>query len=122
MNEKIIVDVRSREEFVMGHVKGTVNIPHYDLEYWQELLKDTDVSVYCNTGHRSELAGAKLRELDIPFTLISPEEAEAMEWTSRPMVCAANHVEIKPEQEAEFMGCGCAGPPRRTTASWARRF
>ncbi|MBE0665574.1 MAG: rhodanese-like domain-containing protein [Candidatus Aminicenantes bacterium] len=29
--KQILIDVRTREEFIMEHIKGAVNIPHYDL-------------------------------------------------------------------------------------------
>lgn len=99
---KTIIDVRTREEFVMGHVKGAINVPHYDLEYWKDFLLGKDIALYCNTGRRTEIASNKLEAFGINHNTISPEEAEAMDWTERPMICAANYVEIKPGQENEF--------------------
>ena len=100
--DEILIDVRTREEFVMGHVKGSINIPHYDLDYWKDLLFDKEVTVYCNTGHRTEIAREKLAKLGMICKTISPEEADSMEWTEKPMICAANYVEIKPGQEDAF--------------------
>jgi rhodanese-related sulfurtransferase len=34
----LIVDVRTREEYVMDHVKGALNIPLFDLEYYLDFL------------------------------------------------------------------------------------
>jgi len=50
--KKIVVDVRTHREFVMEHIQGAVNIPHYDIEFYREPLLDRQVVVYCNTGHR----------------------------------------------------------------------
>lgn len=36
----MIVDVRSREEYVKRHIKGAVNIPLFDLEYYIPFLRD----------------------------------------------------------------------------------
>ncbi|TFG74898.1 MAG: hypothetical protein E4H23_11405 [Chrysiogenales bacterium] len=53
--KQILIDVRTREEFIMEHIKGAVNIPHYDLAYYGELLRDREVVVYCNTGRRTAI-------------------------------------------------------------------
>jgi len=44
--EEIIVDVRTREEFVKEHVKGAINIPLHDMEFYIDFLKDKNVVLY----------------------------------------------------------------------------
>lgn len=66
----IIVDVREVEEIVTGKVKGAKEIPlsimssdtaRFEKEL--ELLpKDKEIIVYCRSGRRSGIVGAKLKE------------------------------------------------------------
>lgn len=65
-----ILDVRRHDEFVTGHVKGAVNIPHTRiLEMTPGAVlsavpnTDATVLVYCGTGKRAGFAGRKLAEL-----------------------------------------------------------
>jgi rhodanese-related sulfurtransferase len=59
----LILDVRSRAEFLRGHVPGAVHVP-----FWRLLLHPripagpTDpIVVYCGHGPRASLAAAALR-------------------------------------------------------------
>lgn len=55
----ILVDVRSRQEYLEGHLNGSVNIPLYELEQGCEYkLKDKDAIIitYCQYGARSKKA------------------------------------------------------------------
>lgn len=38
--EEIIVDVRMREEFVKEHIKGAINIPLYDIDFYVDFLRN----------------------------------------------------------------------------------
>ena len=62
LNEYIILDVRTKEEFQEEHIKGAVNIPNEDIgdEYILDFDLDTCILVYCRSGHRSLNASAKL--------------------------------------------------------------
>lgn len=63
---KIILDVRTPEEFAEGHVPGAINIPHTSVDKKiNELIKlnggkNDSIAVYCRSGHR---AGIALNEL-----------------------------------------------------------
>jgi len=98
----ILIDVRTREEFIKGYVNGAINIPLYGLNLHLDFLKDKNVAIYCTTGRRAMLAGKKLREMGIDISVIPPEEVDEYEWTSRDMVCAANYVLVKPGLEEGF--------------------
>lgn len=58
--DKIIIDVREPYEFMMGHVKGAINIPPSKImagaEKLKEVPKDTELIVYCRTGSRSAVS------------------------------------------------------------------
>ncbi len=55
----IVVDVRTEEEFIQGHIEGAVLIPDYDLDKLAaEMLPDKEATIllYCRSGNRSKLA------------------------------------------------------------------
>ena len=62
LDNYIILDVRTKEEFELGHIKGAVNIPNEDIgdEDILDVKLDTYILVYCRSGHRSLNASAKL--------------------------------------------------------------
>ncbi len=62
MIEKIIIDIRSREEYSKDHIKGAINIALHDLEFNHDFLKNKKVFVYCNSGVRAKLAKKWLRK------------------------------------------------------------
>ncbi|HSQ70759.1 MAG TPA: rhodanese-like domain-containing protein [Steroidobacteraceae bacterium] len=53
----IVLDVRSPEEFVTGHVPGAVNIPFDQVAgRLAEIPKDKDLVLYCRSGRRAGIA------------------------------------------------------------------
>ena len=60
----IIVDVRSRFEFDMGHVPGSKNIPleEISLHLNEFKLQQTPVVLYCRSGNRSGMAVSILKQ------------------------------------------------------------
>lgn len=55
----IIIDVRTREEFSSGYIKGAINIPVQELEKRLKELenhKNKSLIVYCRSGNRSRTA------------------------------------------------------------------
>lgn len=78
---KIILDVRTGEEFAEGHLEGALNINIYDENFDQQLEmleKDQPVFVYCKAGTRSEEAGRHLRRLG--FDQIYDLKGGIMAW------------------------------------------
>jgi rhodanese-related sulfurtransferase len=56
-----VLDVRTSEEFVGGHVPGAVNIPHEQVAArLAEVPKDKDVVLYCRSGRRAAMAAEVL--------------------------------------------------------------
>ena len=59
-NPKIVVlDVRTPEEFAMGHIKGAKNIDIRQSDFYarvDKLTKNVTYLVYCRTNHRSGMA------------------------------------------------------------------
>jgi len=65
--DKIIVDVREPFEFMMGHVKGALNIPPSILmagaKQLQGVPKDAEIILYCRTGSRSSASMIILKQM-----------------------------------------------------------
>lgn len=56
-NRAIIVDVRTKNEFQTGHLKGSINIPVQNLESQLTKLKSDKVIITCcASGSRSSMA------------------------------------------------------------------
>ena len=59
-----LVDVRTAEEYVEGHLPGAINIDWHGEDFMEKveslLPKDRTVMVYCRSGRRSAEAAAKL--------------------------------------------------------------
>jgi hydroxyacylglutathione hydrolase len=61
-NNLQVVDVRKRSEFVEGHVKGALNVPHTRLlERLDEVPESGTLLVHCSAGGRSAVAAALLQ-------------------------------------------------------------
>lgn len=53
----VIVDVRTQGEYLMGHIKGSINIPLGNLRHrMKELKKDKPIITCCRSGGRSSMA------------------------------------------------------------------
>ena len=59
-----LIDVRSKEEYKIGHIKGALNIPVEEIENPdKKIITKTDtIIVYCRSGSRSKQAALKLIE------------------------------------------------------------
>jgi len=99
---KLIVDVRTREEYIKNHIKGAINIPLYDLEFYTDFLKDKEIFLYCDSGKRSKAAAEKLRDKGINAKVLFSEGLKNYEWERKSIVCAVNYVEVKPGLEELF--------------------
>jgi len=68
INKKVqLIDVRTANEFKMGHIKGATNIDFYSTRFYMELnklKKNKPVYLYCRTGIRSRKAANKMARMD----------------------------------------------------------
>lgn len=56
---QVIIDVRSKLEYKLGHVKDAINIPVQsigDSEKLADIKKNDEIIVYCASGGRSAMA------------------------------------------------------------------
>lgn len=60
-----LIDVRTQQEYVMGHVPGAKNIPVDQLSRVPQLVKDQEAPVYlyCASGSRSMMAAMTLKRM-----------------------------------------------------------
>jgi len=98
----LIVDVRSREEYYKNHIKGSLNIPVSDLEYYIDFLKDKDILLYCDTGRRAKIAVEYLAKRAVKAAIIPQEELDKYKKEGKPILCAINYLSVKPGIEQEF--------------------
>ncbi len=99
----LILDVKTREEYYMNHIKGALNIPVWDLGFYLDFLEDKEVKVYCGPrGKRSEMAVDFLQENGVEATEIPPSELDEYEMVGKPMIVAINYLSVKPGHEEEF--------------------
>lgn len=57
-----IIDVRTKNEFQMGHIKQSINIPLHELpDNLSKLKKDTPIITCCASGMRSATAKGILK-------------------------------------------------------------
>jgi phage shock protein E len=60
----VILDVRSRWEFLNGHVPGAIHVPFWKVSSESlklSVFRDRPIVVYCGHGPRAFIAGAALR-------------------------------------------------------------
>ena len=98
----MIVDVRSREEYYKNHIKGSLNIPVSDLEYYIDFLKDKNILLYCDTGRRAKMAVQFLTRRAVKAAIIPQEELDKYKREGKPIICAINYLSVKPGIEKEF--------------------
>lgn len=61
----VLLDVRSKQEYIAGHIKGSKNIPLDEVAKVANLIKDkaTPIYVHCLSGGRSMQATGYLKRL-----------------------------------------------------------
>ena len=63
IDNAIIVDIRNKYYYNISHIKGSINIPYYNLlnNYRHYLNKDNIYYLYCDTGEQSNEIATRLR-------------------------------------------------------------
>ena len=67
-NDVLVFDVRTTEEFNLGHIKGSINIDFYDeklfVDFFQKINKTKPIYIYCRSGNRSKKSSEILKEIE----------------------------------------------------------
>ena len=65
--DALVFDVRTTEEFNLGHIKGSINIDFYDeklfVDFFQKINKTKPIYIYCRSGNRSRKSSEILKKL-----------------------------------------------------------
>ena len=61
-NRQLLIDVRTKEEWLRNGRRGSINIP-YDQIHTLNVDKSTKIVLYCNTGRRAKIARDTLYKL-----------------------------------------------------------
>jgi rhodanese-related sulfurtransferase len=61
----IYIDIRSKRDYIKGHIDGAINIESYDLllNHKSYLKKNNVYYIYCNNGFKSKIMVNKLNTL-----------------------------------------------------------
>ncbi len=81
--DKIILDVRTPEEFSAGHIKNAINVDWNGDDFdggVSKLDKSKTVFVYCHSGRRSAAASSELKSLG--FNKIQDLDGGMAAWSS----------------------------------------
>jgi rhodanese-related sulfurtransferase len=81
LDDMLLLDVRTPEEFAAGHLPGAVNIPHDQLMSRLADLpadKNREIAVYCRTGRRSDIALTILK--DLGYSRLLHVEGDFLGW------------------------------------------
>ena len=76
-----LIDVRTQDEFDLGHIDGAINLDFYSETFQNDILslpKDETIVLYCRTNNRSSKTANILKENG--FKEISVLEGGITEW------------------------------------------
>lgn len=94
--EFVLLDVRTSEEFMAGHLPKAVNIPRGKLEFMigkHYSQKDADIVVYCRKGGRAALCAKALS--DIGYTNVKNLKGAFKAWGEAGYPIYNRHGEFK---------------------------
>ncbi|MBL6649303.1 MAG: rhodanese-like domain-containing protein [Flavobacteriaceae bacterium] len=80
--DALLFDVRTTEEFNLGHIKGAINIDFYDkklfIEFFNKIKKSKPIYIYCRSGNRSKKTSEILKK--IGFSKVYDLEGGYKNW------------------------------------------
>ncbi len=93
----VILDVRTKEEFITSHLIGAINIPLDEIEERIEEIgarSDNEIIVYCKTGSRSESASEILGNRD--FSKVYNMVDGILAWVNKdfPIWTTRHHITV----------------------------
>ena len=63
----LVFDVRTSEEFDIGHIEGSINIDFYDeklfMQFFEKINKSKPIYIYCRSGNRSKKSSEILKKI-----------------------------------------------------------
>ena len=61
--ESLIIDLRSKEEYAVSHIKNAISVPYETLDEEKPFPREKILVFYCDRGGASMLAAKKYRKL-----------------------------------------------------------
>ena len=65
--DALVFDVRTTEEFNLGHIKDSINIDFYDeklfVDFFEKVNKTKPIYIYCRSGNRSKKSSEILKKI-----------------------------------------------------------
>lgn len=121
--EALLLDVRTKEEFELGHIEGAINIPVDNLRNsLQTLNPKQDIIVYCAIGLRGYLAYRILEQNGFTairnlsggyktYSVASEEQSNPIEFSETLINSNDEITDYKPEiLQVDACGLQCPGP------------
>lgn len=81
--DSVILDIRTPEEYALGRIEGSKNIDFYSPDFsskLDELDKDAEYKIYCNSGNRSKSAMGIMKSLG--FTNVVELDGGIQDWAA----------------------------------------
>jgi len=81
LNDAILVDVRTEDEYNSGYIENSLNIDYFSNDFSlnaDKLDKSTPIILYCRSGKRSSMSANKISKLG--FKEIYNLEGGILEW------------------------------------------
>ena len=91
LNDAILVDVRTEDEYNSGYIENSLNIDYFSNEFSvnaDKLDKNTPIILYCRSGNRSSMSANKISKLG--FSEIYNLEGGILEWIEEGNVIVFN--------------------------------
>ena len=91
LNDAILLDVRTKDEFNSGYIENSLNIDYFSDEFAinvDKLDKNIPIILYCRSGRRSGLSANKMKKLG--FKEIYNLDGGVLEWIEQGNVVIFN--------------------------------
>lgn len=79
-DEFTLLDVRTNEEYELGHVEGAVNVPLHELRDRLEELREQNIKLYCQVGLRAYIAERILSQNNLQVENIAGGYSSAKDY------------------------------------------
>ena len=92
---RLVLDVRTPQEYAEGHIPGAINIPHDQVSADDARLRDwrdRTVVVYCRSGRRSALAAERLAEMG--FSPVRTLKGDMPGWIEKGLPVARGDAQV----------------------------
>lgn len=96
MQDGIILDVRTSEEFCSGHISEATNLDYYKDDFKEKLnimRKDVPIYVYCRSGGRSTKAAGYMKNLG--FSKVYNLNGGIGAWEAKGFLSVSSNIEKK---------------------------